>query len=87
MAKPKKIELEPPDHKRCQAEKPNGATFMTLGGVPGLVRCANVPVVILTERNPNQKDGAIGCMSLCLDCLAVFHKQMNMKHYTEKRIR
>lgn len=68
-------QLEPPDPKRCQAEKPNGHTFMTLGGRPGLVRCENKPVTIATEVAPG-KDGRRGSMSLCNDCWRVMVKQL-----------
>ncbi len=68
------MSLTPPDLKQCQAEKPNGNTFMTFGGVPGLVRCTEKPLFIATEKKP-AKDGLIGSMSLCADCVAVFHKQ------------
>ncbi len=40
------------DLDQCQAEKPNGHSFMTLGGRPGLVRCTNKPSVIITEDEP-----------------------------------
>lgn len=65
-----RVELVPPDPERCQVEKPNGHTFMTLGGSPGLVRCANPPSVIATEiAEPH------GSMSMCADCLSVFNKK------------
>lgn len=67
--------LVPPDLKQCQAEKPNGNTFMTLGGQPGLVRCENTPLFIVTEKEPGE-DGQKGSMSLCAECLEVFLKQM-----------
>lgn len=66
--------LTPPDPKRCQAEVPNGHTFMSLGGRPGRVRCARTPVVVSTERGPGE-DGEVGAMSLCLRCLSVLSKQ------------
>ena len=66
--------LTPPDLKRCQAEKPNGHNFMTLGGSPGLKRCAANPKFIITEREAAE-DGQHGSMSLCADCLSVFLKQ------------
>jgi hypothetical protein len=72
MSKP---ELEPPDLKQCQAEKPNGYNFMTLGGRPGRVRCTSKPTVIATEVKPGA-DGLTGSMSLCDDCRAVMEKQM-----------
>lgn len=81
MAKKKKVVLIPPDRKQCQAEKPNGNSFMTLCGVPGHVRCTNKPAVIL-EENKKGKDGQIGSMSLCADCHAVFIKQLGKKFAT-----
>lgn len=73
--KTKKSARTPPDNNQCQAMKPNGNTFMTLGGIPGHVRCTSKPSVILTETKP-APDGLIGSMSLCADCLTVFNKQM-----------
>lgn len=67
--------LTPPDLLRCQAEKPNGESFMTLGGGPKLERCRREPTVIATEIKPG-KDGQIGSMSLCDKCAAVLQKQM-----------
>lgn len=71
--------LIPPDLKQCQAEKPNGCTFMTLGGRPGMVRCENKPVTIATEVVPG-KDGQRGRMSLCSECWGVMIKQLGA-HY------
>ena len=73
--KTKKVKLTPPDKKRCQAEKPNGYTFMTLGGVPGLERCKNKPDFICTENKPGE-DGQRGSMSLCIGCASVMRKQL-----------
>lgn len=67
--------LIPPDLKRCQAEKPNGYSFMTIGGRPSLERCTNVPHVVATEAEPGA-DGRCGAMSLCTECLTVFTRQM-----------
>lgn len=67
--------LIPPDLTRCQAEKPNGHTFMTLGGVPGRVRCDAAPVTVATEVAPG-KDGRRGSMSLCAGCWAAMIKQL-----------
>jgi len=39
------------------------------------IRCRNTPKVIATENEPG-KDGLIGSMSLCDNCLKVFRKQM-----------
>lgn len=71
--------LIPPDLARCQAEKPNGYSFMTLGGRPGRERCKNVPKIIVreTERGP---DGKKGSMSLCGACFEVFQKQCPEAH-------
>jgi len=66
--------LIPPDTERCQAEKPNGVTFMTLGGRQELVRCSSKPTVIITEDVPGE-DGQMGSMSLCPECLLVFREQ------------
>lgn len=71
----KKKKLTPPDPKQCQAEKPNGNSFMTLGGRPGMLRCENKPSVIVYENKPGV-DGQKGAMSLCKSCLAVLNKQM-----------
>lgn len=69
-------DLIPADPKRCQAEVPNGHSFMTLGGRPGgRVRCDNIPSVIVVEQVPGA-DGKCGSMSLCASCLAVFRRQM-----------
>lgn len=67
--------LTPPDFDRCQAEKPNGHSFMTLGGRPALERCDRKPTVLVVENTPGE-DGRKGSMTLCDGCLAVFRKQM-----------
>jgi hypothetical protein len=67
--------LTPPDLKRCQAEKPNGHSFMTLGGTPGRERCKEEPTVIVTEVQPGA-DNRHGAMSLCHPCWAVALKQL-----------
>jgi hypothetical protein len=74
-------ELIPPDPDRCQAMKPNGNTFMTLGGIPGLEQCRNKPVVIATEIKPRD-DGLIGKMSLCAECLNMLLKQLGANYAT-----
>lgn len=81
----KKKPLTPPDLKRCQSEKPNGHTFMTLGGRPGMERCDRKPTVIVTE-NKSGEDGRKGSMSLCVGCLAQFRKQMPRGFATVKDI-
>lgn len=70
----KKPKLIPPDLKRCQAEKPNGCTFMSLGGVPRMIRCKNTPEFVAKERKPG-KDGRRGSMSICRECLGVMVSQ------------
>ena len=67
--------LIPPDPKQCQALKPNGNNFMTLGGVVGHVRCENKPIVIMKENEPNEEDGKKGSMCLCNECWKIFIKQ------------
>ena len=68
-------QLTPPDLERCQAEIPIRHTFMTLGGRPGHLRCGAPPTVVATEIEPG-KDGEIGSLSLCGDCLVVFTEQL-----------
>ena len=65
----------PIDEERCQAEKPNGQSFMTLGGGHKMVRCNNKPTVIATEVDI-ATDGQRGSMTLCEDCLNVALKQL-----------
>ena len=67
-------DLTPPDLTRCQAEKPNGHSFMTLGGKPGYERCQARADFIVTELEAGI-DGLIGSMSLCADCLSILHVQ------------
>lgn len=66
--------VAPLDVKRCQAEKPNGASFMTFGGVPGLVRCSDEPTFVIVERVADKK-GVRGAMTLCAACFEVFKRQ------------
>jgi hypothetical protein len=65
----------PIDKERCQAEKPNGQNFMTLGGKHRMIRCENKPTVITTETNVGS-DGLKGSMTMCDDCLKVAEKQL-----------
>jgi hypothetical protein len=67
-------DLLPIDIEQCQALVPNGNTFMTLGGRPGLVRCKNRPTWIAIETVP--KNNMRGGMSLCDDCKAMCEKQL-----------
>lgn len=65
----------PIDKNRCQAEKPNGVNFMTLGGEFKMIRCNNTPTVIATETNAGH-DGLKGSMTMCDDCLKIAEKQL-----------
>jgi len=76
MGKTKKVVLTPPDLERCQAKKPNGVNFLTLGGRPEMIRCTDKPTVIAKEIKPG-KDGLRGSMSLCTHCLLKFMTQMS----------
>jgi hypothetical protein len=78
-------ELEPPDLKQCQADKPNGHNFMTLGGVPGLERCKAKPIVIIKELQPG-KDGRYGSMSLCAECWKQAVKQLGWHTFSAEPI-
>jgi len=73
--------MENIDKERCQAEKPNGASFMSLGGVPMLIRCENKPKVIATEKEAGI-DGEKGSMSLCIECLKVASIQLPKDYFT-----
>ena len=81
----KLMRLTPPDLIRCQAEKPNGNSFMTLGGKPGWERCTAVSVWVATEIVPG-KDGKKGSMSLCEECRQVMLKQLGSDFATFKLI-
>lgn len=72
--------LTPPDRKRCQAEKPNGATAFSLGGRPSLVRCGNPATIIVREKAPDE-NLQVGAMSLCDACRIVFLNQVGVKGY------
>jgi|TARA_R110000851_G_scaffold308922_1_gene468097 hypothetical protein len=65
----------PIDKERCQTEKPNRQSFMTLGGNHKMIRCENVPTVIATETNADN-EGLKGSMTMCDDCLKVAEKQL-----------
>lgn len=54
--------INPPDY-----DKPNGNSFMTLGGRPGLERCSNKAKLIVSEDEPGD-DGQRGSMSMCDSC-------------------
>lgn len=78
--------MDAPDLKQCQAEKPNGATFMTFGGVPKLVRCTAKPTVIITEAKAGS-DGKVGSMSVCESCLEAAKTQLGEAAFTVSPIR
>lgn len=66
--------LTPPDRKRCQSTYKLGP--FTMGGTIGKwIRCSNIPVVIIREREAGQ-DGMLGSMSLCAECFKVAKKQL-----------
>lgn len=71
-------DLIPPDRERCQAERHHYSPFTMGGNVHKTVRCANKPVLIITETAPGS-DGKKGSMALCAHCYAVFHKQFPTK--------
>ena len=73
-------ELEPVDMHQCKVYKQNGESAFTLGGSHKMVRCKNTPSVTITEKVPVE-DGQIGSMSVCVECLCVATKQLNMADY------
>ena len=73
--KDKNSELIPPDKKQCQAEKPNGQNFMTLGGGHKMIRCTNKPTWIASENEPDP-DGVKGSMAVCDECKTQLVKQL-----------
>ena len=77
--------LEPPDFERCQAETTQRAPF-ALGGTHRRKRCDNVPTVILIEKVPG-KDGRIGSMSLCPECLTICLEQLGKENFTIAKIK
>lgn len=66
------MKLVPPDRKQCQAEKPNGANFLSLGAKIQYTRCKEKPYVIVSQP----KDRLNGQMSLCRACLLKFMEQV-----------
>jgi len=73
--------LVPPDLKRCQVQ-PNMLSWspFTLGPKPTPVRCTNVPHFVGVENKPAERDGRIGAMSLCGDCLVLYRKHFPPTH-------
>jgi hypothetical protein len=61
-------ELTPLDYEQCQAEKPTGHSFMTLGNGPKMIRCTEKPTHVATERDVGE-DGQRGAMTLCDACM------------------
>ena len=77
----------PVDRKQCQAEKPNGTSFMTMGGEIGKkIRCRNRPSYIITEKEKRKGWNCEGSMSLCYDCLQVAKEQLG-DSFTIKEIK
>lgn len=74
-------QLENPDLNRCQALVPNGASFMSFGGVPRRERCTNEPAYVATENQPGE-DGLYGSMSLCEDCAGALVEQIGPEYAT-----
>ena len=75
----------PVDKKQCQAEKPNGESFMTLGGGHKMVRCDSAPTVIVRE-NKSGYDGLRGEMTLCDHCHNVMIEQLGEEFTTAEEI-
>ena len=67
--------MTPIDKERCQAEKTNSQSFMSLGGNCKMIRCENKPNFIATETKADA-EGLKGSMSMCVDCLKVAKKQL-----------
>ena len=67
--------LEAPDLNQCQAQ-PNVMAWgpFSLGPMPKPIRCTNTSHFVIVENKATHKDGLIGAMSLCGDCLALFRK-------------
>lgn len=77
MTTTKKVKLEPPDKKQCQAEITTIAPFMQMGGPPRVTaRCKNKPTTLAKEVKPGP-DGQRGSMTVCDSCLAVMKKRVD----------
>lgn len=79
--------LIPPDLEQCQAYKPNGATALSLGAVPDMLRCDNPATVIATEKVPPPGLRDVGSMSLCDECLRVLITQYGSDYATVTALR
>lgn len=78
--------LAEPDLNQCEAEKPNGTNFMTMGGPSSRrSRCTAKPDVIATEREPRE-DGLRGSMCLCFSCAGVMKVQLGQDYATFRLI-
>lgn len=93
MPKTKKVDLIPPDPKRCQAKRrvgcwPDGRHFMNLGPAAHQ-RCDNRPISIVHEKKAAKSDGLKGAMSLCAECLAKFIDQNggDLRHYRVEHLK
>jgi len=75
----------PVDLGRCQADKPNGESFMTLGGGHKMIRCKNKPTVVIKETKPGP-DGLYGGMSLCDECLKKAYEQLPEGYFEVTRL-
>lgn len=73
-------DLIPVDRERCQVEEQAEHSFMTLGPRPAPERCTRKARWILTEKEPNPKDGLRGAMSCCDEHLEVARKSGLLKH-------
>ena len=78
-------EVIPHDPLACQAEKPNGQSFMTFGGDHKMVRCEAKPVYVVTEKAPGS-DGKRGSMSVCAECYLVLLEQGHSTEFETKPI-
>lgn len=77
-------DIGPIDVNRCQYER-KGGSFMTLGPRP-TERCIVKPKYILIERDPSDKDGLTGGMSLCEEHLEEFKKKFSSDYAVIFRI-
>jgi len=67
--------LEPVDIEQCQTDIEKYNPFTIGGSCHTSVRCAAVPVFVVTEVEPDEH-GQTGAMSLCAKHLLIFQKQM-----------
>jgi hypothetical protein len=79
-----RAKLIPPDRHRCQVEV-NAGSFLSFGK-PTPIRCSAKPLVIVTEREPSEKDGRKGSMSMCEPHLRIFAAREPIEDYTIERI-